>query len=189
MRSLCPVMALMLLAGLAHGGSFTLPLKVDTYVDRDDPSSSFGEEGMMRVASISGEPARIGYMLYGNNFDDIGVLTPEQIDSAKLTIYVSEVETGGIVMVYFTNENATALDTWTWSDRVDFDNATYSEIPIGGTGEYTTDATDIVRMARKSCPDVCPFTFVLVADGNTSVAFATKESSQGSAKLEYSSGD
>ncbi|HOT07318.1 MAG TPA: DNRLRE domain-containing protein [Methanotrichaceae archaeon] len=185
MRYVCLIVALALTTGICLAGTFTSPVDTDTYLDKDDPNSTFSEEDLLWASSVGGEPNKIVYLGYMSEvFGNQGIRSSEQIESATLTLTVAEVATAGTVTAYF-------LKDWTspeltWMDRSDnYDTESAVEIEVDEAGPVTVDATVLVKKAVESCTTGCPYTIVLIADGDASVAFESKDSSAAATELKY----
>jgi len=158
----------MLFVGTAGAEKLTPALEMDTYTDASDREQSFGSEGTFWVSSQSGKPMQIAYL----TFADMKTL-PQQISSGSLKMYVKEVEQPGKVSIYLYDQ--AAMDTITWSDKPECSPEALSTLEIRGKGWQTWDATDLVKKAAIECSEGCPFSVVLVADGDASIAFASME--------------
>lgn len=179
MRYLCLLISIcLLLTAIAAAGSFTADMDVDTYMDAENVSQSFSESDLLWVASQGGEPAKEVYLSIINHLGSQGIFDPEQIESATLTIEAVHVDRPGEIVAYFLHGET--LDGVTWSDKDDYDDSVSSE-PVDITEEksYSIDVTDIIKGAIEACADGCPYSVVLVAKDNASVAFASSESSDG----------
>ena len=73
--------------------------------------------------------------------------------------------------------NQAAMDIITWTDQPDFDPEALGTLDIQGTGWQTWDATAFVKKAAEECSEGCPFSVVLVADDDASIAFTSMEGS------------
>jgi hypothetical protein len=159
-----------LLAGCAGAVKISPALLTDTYTDAENEDQSFGEESMLWASSQSGEPARIAYLSFA------GMTTlPQQVKSASLKMYAKEVERPGKVSLYL-YDNA-AMDTITWSDQPEYGTEALGSLDIQETGWQTWDATDFMKKAAEECSEGCPFSLVLVAEGDASISFASLEGS------------
>jgi hypothetical protein len=100
---------------------------------------------------------------------------PQQISSASLKMYAQEVEQPGKVSL-FLYDNA-AMDTITWSHQPEYAEEALGTLDIQETGWQTWDATNFMKKAAEECSEGCPFSVVLVAEGNASISFASMEGS------------
>ncbi len=99
-------------------------------------------------------------------------------------MYVKNVERPGKLSIHL--YNSAALDTITWADQPEYDPEVLGTMDVQGDGWQTLDATALVKKAALECSEGCPFALVLVADDDTSIAFASMESSaEEKAVLEY----
>jgi hypothetical protein len=171
----------------AAAGSFTAKMDVDAYVDADNASESFSEGDNLWAASVGGEPVKEVYLSFINNFGTVGVFSPDNIESADLKLYVTEVEEPGEITAYLVH--GATFDTVTWDDKPEYGTNASASIDVEDVGEYTVDVTELIEEAVKTCVEGCPYSIVLVAEDNASVAFASMESSEGAAELEYSTVD
>ena len=168
----------LLLAATAGAGSFTAEMDVDTYMDAANSSQSFSDSDLLWATSVGGESAKEVYLSIINILGSQGVFDPEQIDSATLTVDAAQVERPGKITAYFLH--GATFDAATWSDKEDYDNSVSSQtIDISQEKSYTIDVTDIIKKAVETCTEGCPYSIVLVAEDDTSVAFFSSESSEG----------
>lgn len=159
-----------LFVGTAGAGNFSPALQMDTYTDASDKDQSFGSEGSLWVSSQSGKPTQIAYLTFA------GMTTlPQQISSSSLKMYVKEVERPGKVSIYLYDQ--AAMDIVTWADKPEYDSEALGTLDIQGTGWQTWDTTDFVKKAAVECSEGCPFSVVLVAEGDASIAFTSMEGS------------
>lgn len=179
----------LLLAASASAGSFTAEMDVDTYVDKDNASQSFSDSDLLWTSSQGGESAQQVYLSFLNVFGSEGVFSPDQIESATLTLEAADVNTTGKITAYFLH--GATLDTATWDGKDDYDaDASSAPVEISGSGSYTIDVTDIIQEAVETCTEGCPYSIVLVAEDDASVAFFSSESYDGSEPtLEYTTAD
>lgn len=188
MRSLfvtgCVLMCAVLLMGATSAGSFTTELKEDVYVDADMEDANYGLGTTLWVSSDDGDPVKITYLKFMNNLENVGVESGDDIESASLKIYVTDVETEGDIIAYF-SEEVFFEETVTWSDELEYLEDATATLYIDEEGWCTFDATEIMKMAADECL-TCPFAIVLVAEGDASICFASKEESDGNeAVLDY----
>ncbi|OPY53686.1 MAG: hypothetical protein A4E49_01317 [Methanosaeta sp. PtaU1.Bin112] len=159
-----------LLSGSAGAAKISPALLTDTYTDAEKEDQSFGEESILWVSSQSGKPVRVAYLSFA------GMTTlPQQISSASLKMYVKEVERPGKVSLYL-YDNA-AMDTITWMDQPEYGREALGSLDIQETGWQSWDATDFMKKAAEECSEGCPFSLVLVAEGDASISFASLEGS------------
>lgn len=186
MKAVYATLTLLLLFGSACAGTFTAGLDADTYVDRENPDATFGDATTLWVSSSSGEPAKIAYIGFINAFGNQGIFSPDQVSTATLKLTVSEVEKPGVIKVYFVYGYISP--ELTWNDAPEAVENASSEIEIDSPGEYTLDATDIVREAVRTCTEGCPYGLKIVAEGDASIGLASSEVSKGSTELKYVAG-
>jgi hypothetical protein len=178
------VLGLMVLLGAASAaGHFTLKLDVDTYIDTANADKAFSGEKILWATSSGGTPTKETYLGFVNSFGTAGTFSPNDVSSATLKVHVADVEKPGKVAAYFLH--GATLESLTWSDRPEYDNETTTTFDVSKAGDYTLDATNIVKKAVEACTEGCPFSVVLVADGDTSVGFSSSEDS-GASKAELS---
>lgn len=187
MRSLfvtgCVLMCAVLLMGTASAG-FTTELNEDVYVDADMEDANYGLGTTLWVSSDDGDPVKMTYLKFMNNLENVGVESGDDIESASLKIYVTDVETEGDIIAYFSEENFFE-ETVTWSDELEYLEDTTATLYIDEEGWCTFDATEIMKMAADECL-TCPFAIVLVAEDDASIGFSSKEESDGNeAVLDY----
>ncbi len=171
LRAIIALACITLLAGCAGAVKVSPALYTDTYTDAENVNQSFGEESAIWVSSHKGEPMKIAYLSFAGM-----TKLPEQISSASLKIYIREVEKPGIVTLYLYDSAVT--DIITWADQPEYDSQALGSIDIQETGWQTWDATDFVKKAAVECSEGCPFSVVLVAEGDASISFASKEGSE-----------
>ncbi len=159
-----------MLAGCADAAKISPALQMDTYTDSENANLSFGEESAIWAASQSGEPVKIAYLSFA------GMTTlPQQVISASLKVYAKEVKRPGKVNLYL-HDNA-AMDTVTWSDQPEYGEEALGALDIQETGWQTLDATNFMKKAAEECSEGCPFSVVLVAEGDASISFTSMEGS------------
>jgi len=158
------------LVGCAGAAKISPALLTDTYTDAENEDKSFGEDSALWVASENGQPMRIAYLSFA------GMTTlPQQISSASLKMCVKEVERAGKVSIHLYNQ--AAMDIITWADQPEYDPEVVGTLDIQGPGLQTWDATAFVKKAAVECSEGCPFSVVLVAEGDASISFASLEGS------------
>jgi hypothetical protein len=186
-RSWCLAIGLIVLmcSGCAAGGAFTVPLTEDTFVSEASPDASFSENATIWATSEGGKPTNEVYLGFENNFNTTGVVLPKNVESAVLKLYAIEVKKPGKITAYLVHEGT--YSTTTWNDKVNYDEEANATTNIDKEGEYTLDTTSLIQLAVRVCEGGCPYSIVLVADGDASIGFASMESSdkEKRASLEY----
>jgi len=158
------------LIGTAGAGKFAPALQMDTYTDAGNKEQSFGPEDTLWVSSQNGQPEKIAYLAFA------GMTTlPQQISTGSLKMYVKEVERPGKVSIHLYNQ--AAMDIITWADQPEYDPEVLGTLDIQGPGWQTWDATAFVKKAAVECSEGCPFSVVLVAEGDASISFTSMEGS------------
>ena len=124
-------------------------------------------------------------MSFINLFGSQGIFKPEQIASATLTIDATQVDNPGKIKAYFLH--GATLDTTTWDNKLGYDgDVSSSPVDIGEAGSYTMDVTSIIKKAVEACTEGCPYSIVVVAEGDASMAFtSSKASKESKPTLEY----
>lgn len=186
MRSLYALISLfLLLAANAAAGSFTANMDVDTYVNANDVNQSYGESSLLWVTSVNGTPVNETYLSFVNLFGSQSIFNSDQIKSATLTLDAAKVEKTGQVTAYFFH--GATFDNVNWYDKGEYDsNVTSTPLEIEKEGSYKLDVTPIIRKAVETCTEGCPYTIILVAEGDASVGFTSSEaSSEKKPTLEY----
>ncbi|MGB7544235.1 MAG: DNRLRE domain-containing protein [Methanothrix sp.] len=179
MKAMIALASIALLTGCAGAVKISPALQMDTYTDAENKNQSFGEEATLWVASQSEDPVKIAYLSFAGMTS-----LPQQVKSASLKMYVKEIEHPGRVSLYL-YDNA-AMDTITWSDQPEYDTEALESLDIQETGWQTWDATNFMKKAAEECSEGCPFSVVLVAEGDASISFASLEgSAEEKAVLEY----
>ena len=176
------IIALACIAVLTSGAmaaKISPALQMDTYANASNKEQSFGSEDTIWVSSQNGQPVRITYLTFA------GMTTlPQQISSASLKMFVREVERPGKVSIHLYNQ--AAMDSITWADQPEYDPEALGTLDIQGTGWQTWDAAAFVKKAAEKCSEGCPFSVILVADGNATISFASMEgSAEEKAALQY----
>ncbi|MCJ7443844.1 MAG: DNRLRE domain-containing protein [Methanotrichaceae archaeon] len=174
---------LVLAVSIAAGGSYEAKLDVDTYVDADNVNQSFSDDNVLWITSMNNESVKEAYLGFVNTFGSTGIFTPEDIESATLKFYATNVENPGEVKAYLIH--GAVLDSATWEDKPSYSTTKFGDIYIDKEGEYAIDITPLIREAVETCTEGCPYSVALVAENNASMGFASKESSNGKAILEY----
>jgi hypothetical protein len=174
----------LLLAANAAAGSFNADMDVDTYVDAVNADQNFTDNDLLWASSQEGESTKEIYLSFINLFGSQGIFNPEQIASATLTLDVAQVDNPGKITAYFL-EGATFATT-NWLDKIDYDaDVSSSPVDVDEVGSYTFDVTDIIKNAVETCVEGCPYSIVLVAEDDASVAFTSSEASGNTRILEY----
>ncbi|HOK57890.1 MAG TPA: DNRLRE domain-containing protein [Methanothrix sp.] len=186
MKLVYATLMLFLLLGSAFAGTFTAGLDADTYVDRDSPQDTFGDATTLWVTSHAEEPVKIAYIGFINAFGNQGISSPDQVSTATLKLTISEVEKPGVIKVYFVHGYISP--ELTWEDAPEAEENVSAEVEIDSPGEYTLDATDIVKEAVRTCTEGCPYGLKIVAEGDASIGLASSEASRGSTELKYVAG-
>lgn len=179
LKAMIVLACIAMLAGSAGAVKISPALQMDTFTDAENADQSFGEDSVFWAASQGGVPAKIAYLSFAGMTS-----LPQQVKSASLKMYVKEIERPGKVSLYL-YDNA-AMDTITWSDQPEYDTEALESLDIQETGWQTWDATDFMKKAAEECSEGCPFSVVLVAEGDASISFASLEgSAEEKAVLEY----
>lgn len=175
----------LILAASAAAGSFTAEMDVDTYVDAEMADQSFSDSDLLWASSQGGESSKEVYLSIINILGSQGVFDPEQIASATLTIEAAQVDRPGKISAYFLH--GATLDGTAWSDKEDYDiSASSDPVDVAEEKSYSIDVTGIIRKAVETCTEGCPYSIVLVAEDDASVAFYSSESAKGEKPtLEY----
>jgi hypothetical protein len=175
----------LLLAANAAAGSFTANMDVDTYVNAKDVNQSYGESSLLWVTSVNGSPVNETYLSFVNLFGSQSIFNSGQIKSATLTLNAAKVEKTGSVTAYFLH--GATFDNVNWFDKGEYDSSVVSiPLDIEKEGSYKLDVTPIIKKAVETCTEGCPYTIVLVAEGEASVGFASsKASGENKPVLEY----
>lgn len=176
LRSLYAFIVAAVLLGVAAAGQFGLDLKVDTYVDKESPDANFSSADTLWASSSGDAPVKEAYLGFRNIFGSVGVFNNSSVNSATLSLYATEAERSGDVTAYFLE--GIKLGPVTWNDREEriADETANVTFGVAKTGKVLINVTNIVKKAVDTCKEGCDFTIVLVADGNTSIGFASKES-------------
>ncbi|MDD1741756.1 MAG: DNRLRE domain-containing protein [Methanotrichaceae archaeon] len=178
---------LTLSGSIAAGGSYKAEMDVDTYVDSNNANQSFSEDKLLWISSADGVPTKEAYLSFVNTFGSIGIFRPENVESAKLKLNAERVDAPGAVKAYLIH--GAVLDA-TWNDRPTYNVTSASSYAnVDKVGEYIIDVTPLIKEAVKICTEGCPYSIALVAENNTTLGFASMESSQGKAVLEYTTLD
>jgi len=179
----------LLLVAAAAAASFTAEMDVNTYVDSDNANQSFTDSDLLWAASDGGDSKKEVYLSFINLLGSQGIFKPDQVTEASLTVDAVQVDKPGKVTAYFLH--GATFDTANWYTKDDYDpEVTSSSVEIDEAGSYEFDVTPIIKKAVETCTEGCPYTIVLVADGDASIAFASSRSGNGDKPtLEYSTED
>jgi hypothetical protein len=178
---------MVLLASTSSAGQFTLKLDVDTYIDSANADKGFSSEKVLWATSAGDKPSREVYLGFINSFGTAGTFSPDDVKSATLKVHVAEVETPGKVTAYFLH--GPTLESLTWTDRPEYSGNATATLNVNKEGDYSIDVTSIVRKAVEACAEGCPFSIVLVADGDASIGFSSSRSDDKKAELTYYTSD
>ena len=178
----CCLASALLLVGAASAMTWTSPkgfLTDDAYIEKGLPEENFGTEEILWASSIGGEPQREAWLAFLTRtmMNALNIKSADEVSSATLRIYAKEVEAPGEVELHFYSEGFYE-DTVVWDGKPDYDEEVDAVISVEEEGWYDLDATSFVKKAIEDCKD-CPFSAVLVAKGDASVGFASKEDSGG----------
>jgi hypothetical protein len=179
LRYLYCLVGLFVLLGIAYAAGGHLPVQSpvmmdsDTYVDADHASESFGDSDLLWASSSGGNPVKVAYLSFVNDFVTNSVSSSDQIDAAKLSLNVAKVEKPGKITAYFI-EGPTTNEA-TWDSKAKYETEASGFADVEAEGEYSLDVTPIIKEAIKSCPGECGYTIALVAEGDASVGFASSE--------------
>lgn len=168
---------LMLGAAIAMSWSSEDVLIGDSYIDQSAEDENFGAEEILWVSSEDDEPVKESWLYFETDDirDALGIESADEVVSATLKIYAKDVEAEGEVEVHFYNEGFFEDDI-VWEGKPDYDEEADDVIEVSEEGWCEFDATETVKKAIEECT-TCPFSMVLVARGDTSVGFASKEDS------------
>jgi hypothetical protein len=184
LRSWIVILGLMLvLASSASAGKFQADIDVDTYMDQANADLAFDEEELLWATSVGGVPESEVYLSFVNNFGAVGIFSPDMIESATLTVYASDVEIPGEITAYVA-KHAT-LPGVGWVDKPEYMSDLSESLEITEDGEYAIDVTPLIKKAVELCVDGCPYSIVLVAEGDASIGFFSQESSEEGPSLQY----
>ena len=175
----------LLLAATSAAGSFKAEMDVDTYVDANNANQSFEDSDLLWATSQGGAPKALVYLSFINLFGSQGVFKPEQIASATLTLDAAKVDKPGKVKAYFLR--GATLEATNWYDKTDYDaEVSSSPVNVEKVESYTLDVTSIIKKAVETCTEGCPYSIVIVAEDDASLAFtSSKASKENKPTLEY----
>jgi hypothetical protein len=179
------ILGLIALSGAAYAVAVTAPMTEDTFVSQASPEASFSENDTLWATSEGGKPISEVYLGFKNNFNTTGVISPNSVESAALKLYAAQVKMPGKIAAYFVHD--ATLSTANWNNKVDYDQEANATISIDKVGEYALDVTSLIKRAVATCESGCPYSIVLIPQGNASIGFASMESSDEDkmASLEY----
>jgi hypothetical protein len=185
LRYLYAIMGIfLLLAATSAAGSFKAEMDVDTYVDANNANQSFADSDLLWAASQGNEPKSQVYLSFINLLGSQGIFKQEQIASATLTLNAAQVDKPGKIKAYFLH--GATFETMTWNDKMDYDSdVSSSQVDVEKVGSYTLDVTSIIKKAVETCTEGCPYSIVIVAEGDSSVGFASSKGSGNKPTLDY----
>jgi hypothetical protein len=166
-------LAVLLCAALASAVSFNPfnpDMTVATYVDAAKANASFGGDDTLWAASTDGKPMKEVYLTFNNTFGAAKVFNPDKVKTATLKLNAKDVSKPGSIKAYFIH--GATMKIVTWNDKLDYDSNVSASLDVQKVGEYAMDVTPIVKEAVKACVEGCPYTIVLVADGDASIGFS-----------------
>ncbi len=176
----------MLVAATTVAAGIPVELALDTYIDAENASESFGDEETLWATSVGGEPVKEIYLNFNNTFARAKVFSPDQIESATLTLDATDVEVPGEISIYFAEGTIIDID---WDTKIEYETNESVSVEIDQEDEYSIDVTQLVKRAREACPEDCGYSLVIVAENDTSVGFASSESSEAGPELEYTANE
>ena len=178
-------LAVLLSAASAAAGDFKVQMDVATYVDAANANANFSmNNDTLWAASADGKPVKEVYLSFVNNFGTVGVFNPDTVTSATLKLTAKNVDKPGTIKAYFVH--GATMETATWKDKPEYNTSVSSSLDVQKVGEYTMDATPLIKMAVKTCTEGCPYSIVLVADDGASIGFS-KDAQKPA--LEYTTAD
>jgi len=174
---------LMVGATFAMGWSSEKILIGDSYIDKGAEEDNFGTEEILWVSSEEDDPVMEAWLYFDTVklIDALKIESPDDVVSATLKVYAGDVETAGEVELHFYNEGFFE-DSIVWDGKPDYDEEVDGVIEVDEEGWYEFDATNTVKKAIEECTH-CPFSAVLVAKGDASVGFASKEDADGNVPM------
>jgi hypothetical protein len=176
----CMACALLLL-GTAFAMTWSSPkmLTGDSYIAKGFEDENFGTEEILWASSEEDEPQMEAWLSFDTilMIESLKIKSLDDIYSATLRVYAKEVEIPGEVELHFYNSGFFE-ETVVWDGKPDYDGDVEASIDVDDEGWYEIDATSLIKKAIAECKD-CPFSAVLVAKGDASVGFASKEDSEG----------
>ncbi len=181
----CILACAVLLMGATFAMSWSSPKMLigDSYIDKGAEEDNFGTEEILWVSSEEDEPLMESWLYFDTNLmkDALDIESSDEVNSATLKIYAKNVDAAGEVEIHFYNEGFFE-DTIAWEGKPDYDGEADDTKEIDEEDWYEFDATETVKKAIEECPN-CPFSVVLVAKGDASVGFASKEDADGNVPL------
>ena len=168
-------LAVLLCAALASAETSN-PLNPDmtvaTYVDAAKANASFGDNDTLWAASTDGKPVKEVFLTFANTFITARASNPDKVKSATLKINAKNVSNPGTIKAYLNKEPT--MKTVTWNDKLEYNSSVSASLDVQKVGDYAMDVTPVIKAAVKACGE-CPYTIVLVADGNASVQFSKND--------------
>lgn len=181
----CALACAVLLAGAAFALSWSSEKMLigNSYIDKNDEEGNFGTDETLWVSSEEDEPVMESWLYFDTNLMkvNLGIESSDEVDSATLKIYAKDVEIPGEVVVHFYNEGFFE-ENIVWEGKPDYDEEADGVEEVDGEDWYEFDVTETVKKAVDECNE-CPFSMVLVAKGDTSIGFASKEDADGNVPL------
>ena len=180
--------AVLLCAALASAvtfNPFNPDMTVATYVDAAKANASFGDDDTLWAASTDGKPVKEVYLTFNNTFGAARVFNPSKVKTATLKLNAKDVSKPGSIKAYFIPE--ATMKIVTWNDKLEYNSSVSASLDVQKVGVYPMDVTPVIKAAVKACPESCPYTIVLVADGNASIGFSKDDSQKPS--LEFTAVD
>jgi hypothetical protein len=181
----CALACAVLLVGATFAMSWSSPKMLigDSYIDKGAEEDNFGTDETLWVSSEEDEPVMESWLYFDTILmkENLGIESSDEVDSATLKIYARNIDAAGEVELHFYNEGFFE-DTIVWEGKPDYDEEVDDVKEVDEEGWYEFDATETVKKAIDECPD-CPFSAVLMAKGDASVGFASKEDADGNVPL------
>jgi hypothetical protein len=173
----CTLACAVLLVGAAFAMSWSSDKMLigDSYIDESAEEENFGTGETLWVTSEEDEPMMESWLYFDTNLmkENLGIESSDEVDSATLKIYAKNVDSPGEVELHFYNEGFFE-ETIVWEGKPDYDEEVDDVKEVDEEGWYEFDATETVKKAIDECTE-CPFSMVLVAKGDASIGFASKE--------------
>ena len=173
----CTLACAVLLVGAAFAMSWSSDKMLigDSYIDESFEEENFGTGETLWVTSEEDEPMMESWLYFDTNLmkENLGIESSDEVDSATLKIYAKNVDSPGEVELHFYNEGFFE-ETIVWEGKPDYDEEVDDVKEVDEEGWYEFDATETVKKAIDECTE-CPFSMVLVAKGDASIGFASKE--------------
>lgn len=173
----CALACAVLLVGATFAMSWSSEKMLigDSYIDKDAEEENFGTEEILWVSSEEDDPVMESWLYFDTILmkENLGIESSDEVNSATLKIYAKEVDAAGEVELHFYNEGFFE-DTIVWEGKPDYDEEVDDVKEVDEEGWYEFDATETVKKAIDECT-TCPFSMVLVAKGDASISFASKE--------------